>query len=704
MFRLCGRVFAYNWRYYALGLFVFITFWQVFSVYSAGVVADDKLRTSMRQNAAYFEKAFLDGDVFETQRILWRIKNDNIKRITFHPVSFEGSKWIFKEAVIGNIYQRPWAQRTYSVSFISNGAELGTLEYVIDWADVNAFVFEANYVLFIAVVVLFLVLMVVSNLGSIRTILAIERSVNDINRLSDNSNTAGMSAAVKKNLEALPPDLLGVPFSQMTGKMVDSLQRTARLENELAVSKAMSDLSAQVAHDIRSPLAALDMAVKNTADMPEEQRLVIRNASNRIRDIANNLIEKYRRPDAGQVSQSVPSSTYVCLLSGLLDPLLTEKRLQFQSRPGVQLDMPLSPESYGLFASVQPVEFRRVISNLVNNAVESLGDKGMVSLRLSQAGGSVAISISDDGKGIAPEIVAKLGQKGETHGKAGGSGLGLYHARTTVEGWGGMLAIASEPGKGTAITLTLPAAEPPQWFVPELVFSPGQYVVLLDDDGTIHQVWKGRFASSRVGEQGVESLNLSEPSGLRQWVASNPDKVKEAVYLLDYELLGHRETGLALAQELGITAQSILVSSRWEEPQILAECQRLGMRLLPKNLSGLVPIRVNVAKVHCAPIVLLDDDPLVHLTWKMAAKGKGVELKPFRTAADLLSQIASLDKQAPIYIDSELGCGVKGEDIARQLHEAGFTSLYMETGHPPEEFARLKFLKGVISKDPPWQS
>ncbi|MBI5743928.1 MAG: hypothetical protein HY952_05215, partial [Elusimicrobia bacterium] len=106
------RILAYNWRHYAAAVLVFVAFWQGFSAFSAVRVADDKLLTAMRQNAAYFEKAFLEGDVFETQRIMWRIKNDNIKRVTFHPVQFEGSRWIFKEAVIGNLYDRPRAQLT----------------------------------------------------------------------------------------------------------------------------------------------------------------------------------------------------------------------------------------------------------------------------------------------------------------------------------------------------------------------------------------------------------------------------------------------------------------------------------------------------------------------------------------------------------------------------------------------------------------
>ena len=150
--KIFSRILTYNWKYYVFSILIFIVFWQVFSVFSAAKVADDKLITAMRQNAAYFEKAFLKGDVFETQRIMWRIKNESIKRITFYPVKFEGSKWIFKEAIVGNLYERPWAQKNHKIPFISNGAKLGQLKYVIDLADINNAVFKQNYILFIVVI------------------------------------------------------------------------------------------------------------------------------------------------------------------------------------------------------------------------------------------------------------------------------------------------------------------------------------------------------------------------------------------------------------------------------------------------------------------------------------------------------------------------------------------------------------------------
>ncbi|HBA60381.1 MAG TPA: hypothetical protein DCZ92_06120 [Elusimicrobia bacterium] len=474
--------------------------------------------------------------------------------------------------------------------------------------------------------------------------------------------------------------------------------RTAEAEKEAAIGR----MAAQVAHDIRSPLVALDTALKNAAALPEEQRVMARHAVNRIRDIANHLLEKHKtQPDgafagAGTTSGVRPQETH--LLSSLIEPVVAEKRLQFEPRAGIAIEFDLSAESYGLFAAVQPVELRRLVSNLLNNAVEAIAETGTVRLSLASSGGSVLISVEDTGKGIPAELLGKLGQKGETYGKPGGSGLGLYHARTMAESWGGKLELSSGPG-GTKVTVSLPAAAAPAWFVSRLELPAGMAAVVLDDDDTIHQVWKGRFESSRVGEKGVELYRFSSPDKFRGWIKDNPAKAGGAVYLLDYELLGFAETGLSLAQELGLADRAILVTSRYEEKRILEECLRLKIRMIPKGLAGLVPVSVRTAGPRA---VLLDDDMLVHMNWKLAAKAAGVEFLAYKEPEEFLSGLGALNKDTPIYIDSSLGDGVKGEDIAVELHEKGFTDLTMATGHGAEKFAHLAWLKAA-GKEPPWK-
>ena len=361
----------------------------------------------------------------------------------------------------------------------------------------------------------------------------------------------------------------------------------------------MGRIAAQVAHDIRSPLVALDAALKNTAELPEKKRIIVRHAVNRIRDIANNLLEKNRQQAGTAAAANTAAGGHgageppaIHLLSSLIDPVITEKRLSFESKPGINIDFKLTQGSYGLFARLQPVEFRRMLSNLVNNAVEVLGDKGAVGVSLNYKDESIVLTVSDNGKGIPPAVLAKLGQSGETHGKAGGSGLGLFHARTMAESWGGSLAITSTLGQGTVVAIKLPKAEAPAGFGPALTLPPGRPVVVLDDDDTIHQVWQGRFDSARVKEHSIAIIHFSEPDKLRAWVKDDPARAESAVYLFDYELLGFKETGLSLTEELGLSGKTILVTSRYEEKRIIEECGRLKIRMIPKGLADFVPIQI----------------------------------------------------------------------------------------------------------------
>ena len=382
--------------------------------------------------------------------------------------------------------------------------------------------------------------------------------------------------------------------------------KTAQAEKEAAVGR----MAAQVAHDIRSPLVALDATLKHAAFMPEEQRVMLRHAVNRIRDIANNLLEKNRPSQEGsaEVGHSAPGAA-VCLLSSLVDSVIAEKRMQY-GPAGTALDFDMTPEAYGIFAAVQPAEFSRLLSNILNNAAEAIEGNGRVSVTLASSGGRALLKVTDNGKGIAAELIGKLARKGATFGKPGGSGLGLYHARTTVESWGGKLDIVSEQGKGTTVSVELPAAAAPEWFVTSLYLPAGRQVVVLDDDQTIHRVWQGRFESARVAEKGVELISFSSADKLRGWVRENPGKAAGARYLLDYELLDSKETGLGLAGELGLTDRAILVTSRYEEKHVLEECLRLKMRMIPKGLAGLVPISAG-GQVKTA--ALIDDDALVRL-------------------------------------------------------------------------------------------
>lgn len=251
-----------------------------------------------------------------------------------------------------------------------------------------------------------------------------------------------------------------------------------------SAAEALAQLSVQVSHDILSPLAALEVAAGDVSQLPETKRVLIRNAVGRIRDIADNLLDKNRVQSLGVESPNKSPSSQ--LLSNLIESLVTEKRLQFRSRTEIDIEALIDAASYRISAQVQPVEFTRLLSNLINNAVEAIeASQGSVRVGLFARDGRAIVSVKDDGKGIPPEILRKLGQRGETYGKSGGSGLGVFHARATAESWGGSLEIASEVGKGTTVTLNLPLQPAPeeraarQWDA-----------ILIDDDPLVRETWQ----------------------------------------------------------------------------------------------------------------------------------------------------------------------------------------------------------------------
>lgn len=511
-------------------------------------------------------------------------------------------------------------------------------------------------------------------------------------------------------------------------RLLAEKRRDEDLRREEARRTAMlAELAAQVAHDIRSPLTALDSAMAEVAQLPERKRILIRGAVNQIRDIANSLLETNNTLKTSEKSVPPPGTagaepSGIRLLSSLVESVVTEKRQQYRSKIGLEIDARLDAAAYGLFGKIQPAHFKRVLSNLINNAVEALGEKGRVRVDLASAGGELILKVQDDGKGIPPEILAKLGQRGETYGKAGGSGLGLYHARTTTESWGGRLEIQSEVGKGTSITLRLPTALPPAWFVSKLELKSGGAVVVLDDDKGIHQIWKDRFDALEAEKNGIEIHHCSTPDEVRAWARRNPQKAAAAVFLTDYELIGYKESGLDVVEDLAICDRAILITSRFEEKEILDRCLRLKVRMIPKALAGFVPLTIKVQPDGANPLdpatgpaaaetppklrrldaVLIEDDELVRMAWEDAAAEHRKTFLGFQSVADFLREAPAIDRSTPIYLDVKLGDDVRGDQESLRISDLGFSDVYLATGHAPASFAALKHLRGVVGKDPPW--
>lgn len=503
-------------------------------------------------------------------------------------------------------------------------------------------------------------------------------------------------------------------FRESLQQFTNAFERTSALESELKITRSLSDLAAQVAHDIRSPLAALEVFSSNLSELPEDRRIMLRSALTRIRDIANNLINDYQPrasfPISGvtdEVSELANEATSTCLVVSLVEDLLSEKRVQFRTRMGVAIESRFSASTYGLFVKASPIVLKRVLSNIVNNAIEAIDSRGEVTLTLDADHSFARLKIQDNGKGIPSEVLPHLMQKGFSFGKENGVGLGLYFAKSALEAWGGNVEIESSSGIGTAVTLVFPRVQPPVWFVPAIELELPQTVVIVDDDSSIHQVWHGRFLPWT--RQGLRIVHFSFPEQLSTWV-----KVKSrgfdgpVLYLVDFEFIGSQQNGLEIISELNLQKQAVLVTSRFEEKGVLNGCHQMGVGLIPKAQAGFVPIRQKEIIIDETPpitptwdAILIDDDPLVRDMWSTQLKRRGKRLQVYSSPSEFQNVKKDVAVQTPIFIDSSLGEEIRGEEYAKQLFAEGYTNLFLATGYPAGSFPPMSWIKGIVSKEPP---
>ena len=544
------------------------------------------------------------------------------------------------------------------------------------------------------------------------------------------------------------------------------MEEKATIKQEQAT--AVDEVARQVSHDIRSPLTALNVALHDIEHMPERHRVLVRNAVNRIHDIANTLLKKNTSSQKRQteqterekqdrsltVQETQEKGSSLELLSSLVSLVIAEKRMQFRSHMGVEIDFILNPSSYGLFARVEAEGLKRILSNFINNSVEAL-PHGRGSIKVSfflgnegedgdgsngiGKGEMIHLCVKDNGAGIPSDVLSKLGKEQITYGKKGtqsGSGIGVYSAEKMLKAWGGKLQIQSELKKGSSFFILLPKEKPPKWFVPQIEIHPNMKILILDDDTSIHEIWRGRFesklksvpASSSVSQfqshfsspsppslssqfksnkykWNIECLHFSSAEKFKNWHQQN--KTKEILCLMDYELLGQGDTGLDIIEELHLSDKAILITSRFDEAPLRERCKKLQVKLIPKELARLVPI-VFQEKISPHAILIDDDVEFIHTTWQMKAKQKGKELYCFTSVEAFLNKCESFDKKVPIYVDSHLGNHIKGEVEAEKIFHKGFQEIYLATGDmvlkekviPNTE--PFSYIKKILGKDPIW--
>jgi PAS domain S-box-containing protein len=241
----------------------------------------------------------------------------------------------------------------------------------------------------------------------------------------------------------------------------------AEVQEQLARSRRLAtigQLAAGVAHEINNPLAAIttcaEATLRDLQTEPETARLaverqwdyyleeIVRQAL-RCKQITRGLLDLSRqrraRRDPLELNHVVQQAAQIF-----------ERRGQER---GVRVEVGVD-SAVGEVATDEAM-VRQILDNLLSNALDAVGEGGVVSVSTVLDGERVRVEVKDSGPGIPPETLARVFDPFFTTKDPGrGAGLGLAISLTLAEAMGGALTVESKPGKGSCFRLWLPRRAP----------------------------------------------------------------------------------------------------------------------------------------------------------------------------------------------------------------------------------------------------
>lgn len=248
----------------------------------------------------------------------------------------------------------------------------------------------------------------------------------------------------------------------VAGVVVDVTElKQAQLDAQ-AATRMRDDLLAVVSHDLRSPLASLQLSfdvlarhIHGTQGEAQALRMLelMRRAGSRMELLIHDLLD-LATLQTGRFSLKNATVGIGALLEeawAVHQPLALEKGLALQ----------LDNQAGQTDVSCDPERIHQVLGNLLGNAIKFCPPGSRIDLGALARERDVLVWVTDNGPGIPPEHQAHIFEPywSARHPVAQGTGLGLYISRGIIEAHGGRLGVESQPGAGARFTFTLPRRE-----------------------------------------------------------------------------------------------------------------------------------------------------------------------------------------------------------------------------------------------------
>ena len=224
-----------------------------------------------------------------------------------------------------------------------------------------------------------------------------------------------------------------------------------------------SEYSAVIAHDLRAPLHVIQLQIAALLrDAHDEVRAPvaalrrIQRSTSQLSQMTNDLLDA-TRTELRRFSLECESVAPELLTAQIVDQL----------RPAIEHHpLEVSAEAGLSRASLDPLRFQQIITNLIENAAKQSARDTPISIHLAPAASGILLSVQDHGVGIPedeiPMLFDRYYQARRSRERRSGLGLGLYIVKGLVDAHGGRVWVESHVGEGTTFYVWFPAESQPQ--------------------------------------------------------------------------------------------------------------------------------------------------------------------------------------------------------------------------------------------------
>ena len=372
---------------------------------------------------------FIAKTVYQLERVKGlNIFDENCSLLSKRPMNFK-PRWDCNEENIPSGLMLYKSENSVSMSG-------GAPRYILVKVKYNDKAFLSWNNLWTALIIVLLVLATISAL----VFLMRKKILRPIGMLNEIIGRSGSLKRDSDDFESLPKELK--PIYEKVLLRDDVIQQSRESLLQRKEDEVTAKVSRQVAHDIRFPIMVLRDKLLHSKDSSED---IYRSSLNDLEQLTGQILEN--------------TSDYVkeIDLVGAMSDVVNKKQVEYRNF-AKNVNLELLPFAEAIKVSLNPTRFKFIISNLINNAKESvpMGKPCHIRVSVDVDNKKTIVKIRDNGIGIKEKDIEKIFDRGVSLNKPGGNGLGLSDAKEFIENAKGSIEIKSNHKKGTEVTIMLP--------------------------------------------------------------------------------------------------------------------------------------------------------------------------------------------------------------------------------------------------------